>query len=338
MTRPPAPLSAAHAEAPREQLLAQLRTLETGDVLALCLRFHRSPERLALYLAVLRSRTGSRAQFSACLVCFDLARQGNETAQREFEALKATIRGLGEDQRLVRELLSGDRYLVPLWNECKEALSQDDPREQPQTFEEDVELVGEVDLFSEEEIPIDLELDPADEKRAEQLAEFSRVLLIHLGHEPSLGIFRRGYGFATQTSTDLDRYERFMQSVTSRSAFLPTARGLNCLGHLYLATHLRRRTLFGRPNRRRVSALRAGLAALPGNIEALSAAGAVFEFEGDEVAEGFQKVLELMLDFLSFCSEEKLDPYGTQCVDAYVKADRNPPAVLLSGHGKRRRW
>src|SRR5687768_6306091 len=120
MPGPPPPPPAAIQG--REALLAELAGLDTPDLLALCLRFGRSPERLGLYLSVLRSRSGERAQFAACLVCYDLGRQGVASAQAEFEALAPSVRGLADRAELTAELLRDDPYLTPIWLACKEAL------------------------------------------------------------------------------------------------------------------------------------------------------------------------------------------------------------------------
>src|SRR5262249_1928670 len=121
----PPPLPAASAG--REALLAELRGLETPELLALCLRFRRAPERLALYPSVLRGRSGERAQFAACLVCFDLARQGNAAAQMEFAGLTPTVRALATSTSLLSELLRDDPYLSSIWDDCRAALAEAGP-------------------------------------------------------------------------------------------------------------------------------------------------------------------------------------------------------------------
>lgn len=160
---PPSPPSPpAGGGLAREALVAGLEALDTPEVLALCQRFSRQTERLALYLEVLRRRTGSRAQLAAALVCFDLARQGAPAAQRELTALLPTLRELARDVRLVGTLLGEDPYLVRLWDDVVETLVQADPREGLAELEAELEAAAraasgtgglpELELLSAEEL------------------------------------------------------------------------------------------------------------------------------------------------------------------------------------------
>jgi hypothetical protein len=341
---PPAP-SSALAEAQAEQLLAELRALDTPDLLALCLRFRRSPERLGLYLTLFRSRPGARAQFAASLVCFDLARQGNPVAQRELAVLAPTMAVIAADEQLVKSLVSGDRYLEELWEACREALASDDPRQlwcEPGL--EATELVAELDLLEDEDLDISIDFEPPaepspavdqeDERTARQRQQFAEALMRHLGHEPEKGLFDYGYGFTTARGADVERLESFVRSLDAYDAVAP-ARGMVSLGRLFLGAHLRRLTFFGRPNPRRQAMVRDGLAMLP-DLEAAASAAAIFEFEGPRVHESFEKVIELMLDYLSFCAAERLDPRARRSAERYAASNRQP--TPLSCAKRRRRF
>src|SRR5262245_12260970 len=94
-----------------EQLRREVAGLPVGDILALCYAFQKKPERLRLYLDVLRGKGGERAQFASCLICFDLARQGDHIMQREFTILGDTMRGLAQNHELVLALVGDDQYL-----------------------------------------------------------------------------------------------------------------------------------------------------------------------------------------------------------------------------------
>ena len=115
------------AASSREALRQSLEGLETSDLLALGARFTRDTERLVLYLEVLRGRPGPKAQLAACLICFDLARQGHSTAQQDFLGLIPTFRALAEDPVLVEDLLGGDTHLRKLWEDSQKAIASDDP-------------------------------------------------------------------------------------------------------------------------------------------------------------------------------------------------------------------
>jgi hypothetical protein len=111
MSGPPPPPRAAVDDSLREQWIAELRALETPELLALCLTMHGSRQRMRLYLTLLRIRMGVWAQLASCLVCFDLARQGAELAQREFSALAPTIVELARDPTLTADLLARAPFL-----------------------------------------------------------------------------------------------------------------------------------------------------------------------------------------------------------------------------------
>jgi hypothetical protein len=336
---PPLPQSAT-AEAEAASLLAELQALETPDLLALCLRFGRSPQRLGLYLTLFRARAGARAQFAACLVCFDLARQGSATAQREFLVLAPTMTALAEDAAMVAGLLGGDPYLAEVWAACREAIAADDPRQVWGAPEGEEEIVGESELLDEDEIDLDLEPEPPasapgeDARTLAQRQRFAADLEKHLGHDWAHGDIDWGRGFRTGSGAEVDRLERFLGSMEPLRG-VPAAAGLASLGRLFLAAQLRRTTLFGRPNARRQSNLRAGLRALPISTEAAARGAAIFEFEGEKVVESFQKVLELLLDFLAFCVAERLDPLGSVAVERYVALNRAPPPALARQRRRR---
>jgi len=333
-----APIPPNAGEASRQELIHTLRALETPELLALCLRGKGHPERLRLYLSILRGRAGSRAQLAASMVCFDLARSGDPMAQREFFALAPTIAELAKDGRLLTELLAGDADLARIWADCRTALASSDPRELEQALPlEDVELVGELDLLSEDDLDIELDLDAGDAQRAEQARyEFGLILAKQLGQDSEHGLFG-AMGFETASSRDLDRLDAFLNQALSFADLVGTARGMACLGQLFVATHLRMKTLFGKRNARRASAVRAGLSHLPADSLALEQAAAVFELEGGAALVAFEKVIELLLDYVAFCHQHRGDPRAAATIDAYVEAERMPPPVLLTGESRRRR-
>jgi hypothetical protein len=334
---PPAP-PRREDELAREQLVRELRALETPDLLALCLRGKSNLQRLRLYLSLFRGRAGTRAQLAACLVCFDLARLGEETAQREFLALASTIEALSRDGKLVQELLGTDPYLQATWAACRLALESEDQRSIDSLALDDAELLGEVELLTDADIDFDLEDAQLEEQeRTEQAKEeFGAILSLQLGQDSARGVFAAA-GFETGSTDELDRLEGFLKQAVSYADRVSTARGMASLGYLFLATHLRLKTLFGKRNARRAAALKSGLVRLPADLDAVIHAAAIFELESGTAMEGFEKVLELLIDFIAFCHQGQLDPRAAASADAYVEAERQPPPVLLTGSNRRRR-
>lgn len=322
----------------REAFRHTLESLETADLLALGARFSRDSERLVLYLEVLRSRQGPRAQLAACLICFDLAREGHANAQTDFFALVPTFRALAEDPALVQGLLGGDAHLRSLWSDCAAAIAADDPRQDGQGLSTDAPLAGEIDLVSDLDIDIDLGTLIDVSRREEHAKAFSAIVARKLGYDLENGILPTTSGLSMGTSREIDEVEDFLREASLFAQSVPLARGLTSLGQLFFATHLRRQRLFGRPNPRRQEALRAGLLNLPAtDPEPLVAAASLFEEEGINVVSRFQKVSELLLDYLGYCSRFQLDPLGPAAVEAYVAADRAPTPLMLEGDPRRRR-
>lgn len=336
---PPPPQPRREDELARELLVRELRALETPELLALCLRGKSHPERLRLYLGLLRGRAGTRAQLGASLVCFDLARQGDETAQREFSALASTIDALARDGGLVAELLGNDPYLQSTWAACRLALESEDPRTLDAALAgDDAELMGELELLTDADIEFDLEDAQLEEQERTQQAkeEFGAILARQLGQDHARGVFA-AEGFETASTAELDRLETFLKQAVSYADRVSTARGMASLGYLFMATHLRMKSLFGKRNPRRAAALKSGLVRLPADLEAVVHAAAIFELEGGTAMDGFEKVLELLMDFLAFCHQQRRDPRAAASADAYVEAERQPPPVLLTGSNRRRR-
>lgn len=348
----PPPLPTETEIAAREAQLRELTALDTSDLLALCLRVRGSRERLRLYLALLRQRGGARAQLASCLVCFDLAQKGDQLAVREFTALAPTVVQLFEDQGLVVSLLANDPYLQTTWESCRDALQNADPRETTHLLEENVHEVGELDLLSDDdfdglELPdeFDFDLDIVEETPEEKRAaerqrqarqEYALVVSRYIGQVPEHGAFS-GKGFVTAQERDIEKLERFLLDCARYGVLVPEAQGMASLGQLYLATHLRLRTLFGRLNPRRQQAIQAGFGQWPPSAEAMGAAASLFQLEGAHATLGLEKVLELLMDFVVFCNRNKLDPLIPSTVDRYIELERQPPQVLLTTDRQRRR-
>lgn len=322
----------------REALRQSLEGLETSDLLALGARFTRDTERLILYLEVLRGRAGPKAQLAACLICFDLARQGHAPSQQDFLGLIPTFRALAQDPVLVEDLLGGDAHLLKLWQDSQKAIETDDPREGGDGIEASAPLAGEIDLISDLDIDVDLGSYIDASRKAEHAKAFARIVAKKLGYDLENGILPTTSGLAMDGAKDIDEVEDFLREASLFAQSVPLARGLGGLGYLFLATHLRRHRLFGKPNRRRQDALRAGLLNLPADDpQPWVEAAALFEEEGSGVVARFQKVSELLLDYLAFCSRFQLDPLGPAAVEAYVEADRTPAPLMLQGDPRRRR-
>lgn len=240
----------------QEALLHELAGLAVDDILALCYAFQAKPERLRLYLDALRKRGGERAQFASCLICFDLARQNEPTAQREFAFLADTMRGLAKNDTLVSSLVGGDDYLTFVWELCQAHLAEMDPRVEPEAVDASVEVVGDLDLISDEDFA-DLEIDL---DTAAMVRQFDEAVEEFLGGRIGVPIYDPNAGFRVVSNRDVQRVEKFLLALDSLREPVPMSRGFRALALLFYGTHLRSKSLFGGINVRKQALLREGVA------------------------------------------------------------------------------
>ena len=198
---------------PEARLLEEVQSLGVEDILALCYAFQHRPERPRLYLDILRKRGGERAQFACCLLCFDLARQGDPIFQKEFAYLADTVRALSTNLVLVSALVGSDPYLRFLWELCQAQLELADPRfaVEPAAEATPVEAI-EVELLSDDDFSPDFGIS-IDERAIHQ--EFEEAVEAFLGSEIDMPIYDPEAGFRLRHDRDVERIERFLRALDS---------------------------------------------------------------------------------------------------------------------------
>lgn len=244
-----------------EQILrTEVAGLDVDDILALCYAFQHRTERLALYLDVLRRRVGERAQFASTLVCFDLARHGNSSFQREFVYLSDTMRQLAGDGELAAALIAGDPYLSFVWELCQASLDELDPRfwhDAGHSMEWDARQLATLELLDEadfEDIAFQFEVD-----EVELWERFDEAVEQFLGSVMGVPVYNPTAGFRLRDRVDVERVEAFLQELDSLREVVPLARGYRALALLFYGAHMRSRSLFAAANQRKQSLLREGL-------------------------------------------------------------------------------
>lgn len=249
----------------RDRLVQEVMGLAVDDILALCYSFQNTPERLRLYVDVLRRRGGQRAQFASCLICFDLARQGDELFQGEFVFLADTMRDLAATGDLVESLIGADPYLTFIWELCQAQLEELDPRLNGQSLAEQTPVIAELSEI-EEIASFDLlsDADFGDElnitiENAELWRQFDEAVERFLGGTVGVPVYDPEAGFRLHNGKDIERLEAFIKTLDSLREFVPLARGFRALALLFYGTHLRSRSLFGTLNQRKQGLLQAGL-------------------------------------------------------------------------------
>jgi hypothetical protein len=345
---------------PSADAIATLREnasrLDVEDVVDLCYAGNPDDLRVSIYLEALRGRGGEKAQVAACLMCFDLARRGDERREAELHLLLPTLdplidASLAGEHTSASDLIDNSMTVVELWTAlCQHARTRDMRTPPPLPADDDLDAID-IDLFDDDEFAelsrglqeIDLSLD-LDE---EILAAFELGLNPLIPHPPSTL-------FASESSEDLERVEQVRELSKSFANKLPVAADLEALSLLYTATHTRSLGLFGRRNRRRDRALADGLAALMA-LPAPPTTGMAW-FESTDLPGAspgaWPKMAEVLLEFMSFVGHdadvhpERYGAWLTQkewasvVAEAFVAEPRSskiPPRLLQDGGSRRRR-
>lgn len=292
-------------QAQEQQLRQEVASLAEDELLALCYAFKGKTARLRLYIDVLRSRGGQRAQFAACLICFDLARQGDPSFQREFLFLADTIRALSKNAGLVDALLGGDDYLTFIWDLCQAALAEMDPLEaagavEPLTAARSAS-VAEIDLLGDADFQ-DFGVATDD---TTLWRRFDDAVESFLGGVVGLPVYERGAGFRMANSKDVERIEAFLTRLESLRDAVPPARGFRALVLIFYGTQLRSRGLFGAANPRKQQLLRDGLREfVASGLDVWDIAGVLGPMHaGPDV---WERIAEVILDFIRW---QSLNPH-----------------------------
>lgn len=291
----------------REQLAKEVMGLAVNDILALCYSFQNTPDRLRLYIDVLRRRGGHRAQFASCLICFDLARQGDMVFQSEFVMLADTMRQLSVHQELIDSLIGEDPYLSFIWELCQAQLEEIDPRLSSHSLVEqttrlevaDVENIASVDLISDDDFEEDLSLSV---DHAELWHKFDESVETFLGGTIGLPVYNPDAGFRLHNHRDIERVEEFLRTLDSLREFVPPARGFRALTLMFYGTHLRSRSLFGVLNQRKQGLLQAGLEEFSESAEEMwKIAGVLGTLHA--APDAWLRIADVIADFVRWQSE-----------------------------------
>jgi hypothetical protein len=318
--------------APSEEAIAllreQARQLDVEDLVDLCYARASEPLRTSVYLEALRGRPGEQAQVAACLLCFDLARRGDERREAEVQFLLPTLEHLfasssptssssssssspassptNEPPRAVRALIEKSDVVAGLWAALVDHAARRDPRLKEALPEIDTGPVVELDLFDASEIAeledgfFDFDIDLAVDDEA--LAAFDEGLVKIVPPQPEVL-------FSSDSGSDLERLEKLRDHCWSFASRVPVAAELHAMTLLFLATHTRAVGLFGRRNKRRDRALIDGLTAflsLPAPPSQAAAWFAPSDLPGAE-EHAWSKIAELLLDVTSMVGADAED-------------------------------
>ncbi|MBC7793567.1 MAG: hypothetical protein H7Z43_07650 [Clostridia bacterium] len=311
-----------------QQLLDEVAGLPVEEILALCYSFKAKPQRLRLYSNALRRRGGERAQFASCLICFDLARQGDEVAQIEFNFLADTMRALADKDNLAISLVAGDDYLEFVWDLCRNQLDDMDPRfgaevPPPSPPEQEIAVIDLITDNDFDDFVISVE-DTAMWRRFDEAVE------VFLGGTVGVPIYDPTSGFRLENHRDVSRVEKFLQELDSLREYVPISRGFRALTMLFYGSHMRSKSVFGAVNKRKQTMLCDGL------DEFIKSGPAVWEVVGvlgplHAPAEVLERVSALLVDYISWMAENPVrTEQGVKGYDPVARLVQHTPARGLN--------
>jgi len=249
----------------RAALLEDIGRLPDDELLALAYSFSHSEARLRVYLELFRQRSGERAQFAACLICFDLAQRGDVAMAAQFAYLRGTLWQLGQTPDMAAHLVGDHAYLCALWQRCSQALADlEGPasHDAPGVAEAygilraaDAPLAGALDLLTDDDLSA--EALQVDEEAMWQ--SYVRACEQFFGNGTSQASYDGSMGFRLRGHHGQARAQAFSMALEQGEQFVPPAKGMRPLLLLTWGLSLKPRGLLGQPNKRRQHLLCAGL-------------------------------------------------------------------------------
>lgn len=291
--------------------------LDVEDLVDLCYASDPDPLRVNIYLEGLRGRAGEKAQIAACLLCFDLARRGDERRLQELQLLLPALDALIEQDAMgeaptVRILTERSPAVATLWEEMARHAIQRDRRADVDAVITDADEVGgfvEIELFDEDEFDelsrdlqeLEISLDLDDEVHEAFDDALNRLM-------PRLPLPM----FASDSSADFERLEKVRELCLSFAGRHAYAAGLLAMTDLYVASHTRTHGLFLRRNKKRDRALEDGVAAFLRLTSPPEQPAAWFE--GSDIAGAeplaWEKMAEVLLELVRFVGVDVQDHPG----------------------------
>lgn len=116
--------------------------------------------------------------------------------------------------------------------------------------------------------------------------------------------------FAADHRNERKKLTNYLEDVKNRftEAEVPESKALQCLMKMYLAAHLKEKTLFGQKNEKRAEGFREAFLLLGRDPKAAAHAAVWFEMDGPHTIEKLGEALEVLADYLQFCHRNTLDP------------------------------
>ncbi len=110
----------------------------------------------------------------------------------------------------------------------------------------------------------------------------------------------------------------FADEALRRFEGVPESRAFACMMRLYLAAQMKEKSLFGGVNAKRKEAFRAALQLLSGEPLAAGHVAVWFELDGKQTVDLLQSALEVVGDYLQFCSRSGLDPLDASSAEQFL--------------------
>lgn len=247
--------------------LEDVALLPDDELLALAYTFSHSAARLRVYLELFRARMGERAQFAACLICFDLAQKGDPQMASQFAFLQGTLVSLSRNKEWVQQLVGDQGYLYALWTQCSQSLthvSEPLAHDAPGVAESygilrptDAPVVGHLQLLGDDDL--DAETLEVDEQA--MWSSYVQACEQFFGSGARVTTYDGSMGFRLRGHHGQARAQAFDVALEHCQKFVAPARGMRPLLLLAWGLSLKARGLLGQPNKRRQHLITQGLTA-----------------------------------------------------------------------------
>lgn len=116
---------------------------------------------------------------------------------------------------------------------------------------------------------------------------------------------------------DRKRLQGYLDQIGDQYKTVPESAAFQCLLRLYLAGHLKDKSLFGAPNEKKKTAVKSALEYLTAEPEAAGHGAVWFELDGPETSKRLWEGLTPVFDYLAFCARQQLDPTTREARELY---------------------
>lgn len=124
--------------------------------------------------------------------------------------------------------------------------------------------------------------------------------------------------FAVKSREERKKLDKLGKDAATKFPNSPPARAMHCMVEMYLASQLKEKTLFGKPNEARREALAESFKLLEPDPVSAARVAVLVEADGPVSLANFGKTVEAMHGYLAFCMRNNLDPLNHETASKYA--------------------